>query len=123
MICPRCGYPGISPCKLCGQDDYVEFELNRFTQKPPGRLEFTVVIPQIDLNKHKYDPANKGVKYAVTKECAPGVFFFFDHNSLEQLSGFLESVRHIKTWSLLVNGRLRPFSQELWLPLLEMVIR
>jgi hypothetical protein len=121
MICPRCGFPGHMPCKLCGQTDFITYELNRFTKASPGRLEFTVILSRRDLDLQNLGLTEAGCDYAQTDEYFPRIFCFFSQKNIARFSTFLGSVQHIKSKSLLINGRWRPYSQELWLPLLEMV--
>ena len=121
MICPRCGFQtSIVQCPLCDQKDFNQFELNRYSEGRHNRLEITLILSgnlPVQLNEIlNLD----GVKHAVTEELIPRHFFFFSDHEYESLFKILTLVRDYKGWSILINGRLRPFTQELWLPLLEL---
>ncbi|MBN1879262.1 hypothetical protein JW823_04050 [bacterium] len=92
----------------------------RFSEESKPRLEFTLIT-----SAHTIDPSSplhsyKGPMSAITEDIQPRRFFFFPDQQSAMLFDFLRQITSLKDWSVLVNGRIRPYSQELWLPLLEM---
>ena len=121
MTCPRCGFQTYQePCTLCGQKDFNDFELSRFSGESPPRLEFTLIAPVKHLDPSHPVFSNRSIRSAITDEFKPRLFLFFPDDQSEALFEFLRQLTNLKDWSMMINGRLRPFSQELWLPLLEM---
>jgi hypothetical protein len=120
MICPRCGFPThLAPCQLCGQTDFDQFELTRFTENSGGRMECTIIVPSSSLSELSYSHYDK-LPHATSDEMQARLFVFFADCHSQSLFDFLSFCRTLQKWSILVNGRVRPFVQELWLPLLEL---
>ncbi len=121
MICPRCGLVvTFTPCRLCGLNDFDDFELNRYKEQKPGRFECTVIIQEKDLARFELKATLHGYRHVYTDEINPRCFVFFSDDHHEQLFEFLKSIQVLDDWSLMINGRIRPFARELWLPLLEL---
>ena len=121
MICPRCGLVvNFTPCRLCGLNDFDDFELNRYKEQRSGRFECTLVIWEKDLIDWELKSAVDAYRHVYTDEMNPRCFVFFSDDDHEQLFEFLKLIHRLHDWSLMINGRIRPFSRELWLPLLEL---
>lgn len=121
MICPRCGFDvAFTPCRLCGLQDFDTYELDRYKEQIPGRFECTVVIRRKDLVQNGVSVSLDRYCHAQTDEMEPRYFVFFSDDNHAPLFEFLKSIQGLKKWSLMVNGRTRPFARELWIPLLEL---
>ncbi len=121
MTCPRCGFPISSePCKLCGLVEFDSYELARFSNATQRRFEFTFIVLQKHFALSEAIKTIDGVKSATTDEILPRTFIFFPDNCTGTLFKFLQQITTMSDWSVLINGRTRPFSLELWLPLLEL---
>jgi len=122
MTCPRCGFPTTdTPCILCGQTDFTAFEMARFGDAAPPRFEFTVVVYSRELITAPPIDRFPGVSTELTRETQPRRFYFFPDGCPATVADLLKELPdHIRR-SVLINGRLRPYSQELWLPLSQLV--
>jgi hypothetical protein len=121
MICPRCGFDvAFTPCRLCGLQAFDSYELDRYKEQVPSRFECTVVIRRKDIVQQGFQLSFDRYRHAHTDEMEPRYFVFFSDDQHEQLFEFLRSIQGLNKWSLMVNGRIRPFARELWIPLLEL---
>lgn len=122
MICPRCGFQSPEmPCTLCGQTDFSAYEMARFSAQSSRRFEITVVIFERDMAGSVPVDPESGVLIGTSREKQPRTFYFFPDGTTCGVPDFLKRIPEGTPWSLLINGRLRPYSQELWLPLVELV--
>ena len=122
MKCPRCGFPATSePCRLCGQTDFDDYELNRFIEQDTARYDITIYF-----SEHEFQEHIKKVPEDVTS-CVSGSsaskfrYLFFTDESLHKVSATISTLKPIKNRGLLVNGRPRPYFEELWLPLVNLL--
>ncbi|MBN1355258.1 hypothetical protein JXA40_03200 [bacterium] len=122
MSCPRCGFPEDSNrCELCGLTDPGDFEMRRFRDGGFNRFEITLHFPA----GGSFDRAASLLKnesvYRKTSGSYPRYYVFFEDGKDGGLFPFLETLQGLSGWELLINGRPRPYIQELWLPMLELL--
>jgi hypothetical protein len=122
MSCPRCGFPAaVDTCALCGQSQFDEFEMARYDCTISGRFEFTLAFP----DQRQFNPVKElltgSILHRLTSEQRPRVFIFFPDGQDQTLLPFLKILHGMPCWNLLVNGRYRPYVEELWLPMLELL--
>ncbi len=122
MICPRCGFPDTSePCALCGQTDFVGLEVGRYDGRGGMRFEITVVFDDPPADATLWNSIRTDLPHRMLERRKPLHYVFFRDGSYDRLFELIHQVRHSKGWELLVNGRPRPFIEELWLPLLRIL--
>jgi len=122
MDCPRCGFPTDNyPCLLCGQDNFDDYELARYNDNRPDRIEITIIVKNADIPAVlTANLTNLDIRQALTKAIEPVRYFFISNRQHNKLAILLNYLKSAANWSMLVNGRKRPFTQELWLPLIEL---
>ena len=122
MSCPRCGYPeAIDRCELCGQTDFNQYEMARYRGEAISRFEMTLNFPDSVTFAASAGELKKYTRFKKTDGWAPRFFVFFPDGQTEKLIPFLATLRCLSGWELLVNGRPRPYLEELWLPLLDLL--
>lgn len=122
MKCPRCGFPTPKePCELCGQADFTEYELAKYNGELPGRFELTLTFPDREAFGEVKRMAVAPLAMRVSAEFRPRVFVFFQNEQVNEIHRFLTAVKAQRGWTLFVNGRPRPYTEELWLPFLELL--
>jgi hypothetical protein len=122
ITCPRCGYPEASmPCELCGQDGFTDFEMSKYRGENPHRFEFTLSFADTSEFEKAEMLINDGLPHRMTHEKRPRHFVFFRDRQDRELIPFLKVLRGTPGWELRVNGRPRPYTEELWLPLLDLL--
>ena len=121
MTCPRCGFPTeVFPCTLCGLTEPDTFELQRFNVNGQNRFEFTFVVNKDVLLNNGFDLNSfEGLLSATSVGPPEKVYAFLENTKTKHLYPILDAFSRIdgKLWTLLINGRIRPYIQELWLPL------
>jgi hypothetical protein len=122
MSCPRCGFPeSIDRCDLCGLTEFDAYELKRFEEESSNRFELTLCIPSsIDFNEVNLGDKDE-LPRLTTSSNRPDTYIFFGDGTSRELAQFLEALKGARGWTLLINGRPRPFTEALWLPLLELL--
>jgi len=123
MSCPRCSFPESNHdcCELCGLDDFAEFELNQHRSHQDPRFEITLTMPDTEEFQIVKKHLDHSFTYKITAEKIPQIFIFFDDTVTGRVYELLDSVRRLSGWKLLINGRHRPYSEELWLPVLQIL--
>ncbi len=121
MSCPRCGFPGSEPCALCSTNHFDTYEMERHQGNAPSRFEFSLVFPAGKRYEPLLELLDDSVSYRKTDEFAPRYFVFFKDKQNRKIGPFLERSKGLENVFLLVNGRIRPFTEALWLPLLELL--
>ncbi len=122
MGCPRCSFPDShSNCELCGLSDFDSFEITRLEKPARDSFEFTLIFPDSKPfpPPHRICPTYTKIKK--TSEALPRYFIFFPDHSDHHLIPFLQAIQPYSGWQLLINGHIRPYAQELWLPLMEIL--
>lgn len=122
FYCPRCGFPvqGGS-CELCGLDQFYDFEINRFQSLNGTRFELTLSFPDDPACREVLSWIHDGLKYGKTTGPVLRHFIFFENRFVHEIHRFLKAVKPSGHYHLLINGRPRPFMEELWLPMLELI--
>jgi hypothetical protein len=121
MTCPRCGYPTQAiPCQLCAQDHFDEFEMSRFHGTDNPRFELTIVCMNEDIPEqlHRCFP-EENIPSRFSTETSR-YYLFLPDSTRRNLKQILNSLSGTEGWRILINGRYRPFIEELWLPLLDL---
>ncbi len=123
MSCPRCSYPetDFDKCRLCGLVNLAEYELNRFQSDNNRGFEITLVFPDRPEFQFVKQQLDESVAHLITNDQNPRIFVFFDDTNSWKVNGFLETQKGLSAWKFMINGRERPYSEELWLPLLQIL--
>lgn len=122
MICPRCGYPETKdPCCLCGLNGFVDYEIGRYDGRSGSRFEITVVFSQPPSPDQFWNFIQSQYSHQILPRRTPLHYVFFPNGSIDSLFDLINRVKHSDGWELLVNGRPRPYIEELWLPLLQLL--
>jgi len=122
MSCPRCGFPeSIDRCDLCGLTEFDAYALQRFDEGSPKRFELTLCIPSDTEFSPIKAVVKEGIPRLTTSTNRPDLYLFFEDGKCGDLAPLLKALGGLKGWTLLVNGRPRPYVEALWLPLLELM--
>ena len=85
------------------------------------RFEITVVFDDPPADATLWNSIRTDLPHRMLERRKPLHYVFFRDGSYDRLFELIHQVRHSKGWELLVNGRPRPFIEELWLPLLRIL--
>ena len=115
MNCHFCGFRDMDDehCPLCGT--VVDFDVTRASKHPD---QFPLVLCCLEKNLPPARPITDLAKSTISrgKGEKKQIYFLFD---LSEPTPFLAAVDHIRDvdgWELIIDGKLRPYSRELWLP-------
>ncbi len=124
MTCPRCGYPqDQEPCSLCGQKEFDRYEMMRFKDGKTKRFEITLIVGTDSLDKSTLTSFSEHVRFADYLSAKSETYFFFQDGTHREAITFLSRLdKSSGDFRILINGRPRPYSAELWLPMISILM-
>jgi len=102
-------------------EDYESFELSRYKDDSIKRFELTLIISDDTWfdSIQKLRPEHALIQR--TDETRSRCFLFFPDNHAGELIPVLDKINSVPGLQIMINGRERPYFEELWLPLIQLI--
>jgi hypothetical protein len=84
-------------------------------------FEITLAFPNLPEFQPAISLIGNAAHYCLSTETRSRYFLFFDAAESMQFVPVLKAVKLVGNYTLLINGKPRPFAEELWLPILDIL--